>query len=628
MRVFLLMMLLAPYGAMAQNTRPIPHPVVPPPNYSFAEQQGTRTATGAPGPNYWQNHASYQIDAVLSPATRRLSADGRVRYINRSPDTLATLHLHLRQNLHRPDAIRNRAVPITGGITLTNVRADDEALLERASVSRPGYSVDGTRLSVRLPEALAPSDSVDLHLSWTFEVPGLGAPRMGQDGEVYFLGFWYPQMAVFDDVDGWNVDRYLGNGEFYMGFADYDVRITVPEDWLVAATGTLVNAEDVLSPVVLRRLEAIAPSDSVVHVVTEADRDAATVDAPDDVLTWHFRAQRVRDFAFGASREYLWDATVANVDGAEPVPVHALYRPGRDSWDQAAEFTRWSVEWLSDRLLPYPFTTMIAVEGLIGGGMEYPMMTLVGGTRTPITLFRTIFHEVAHMWYPMLLASNEKEFAWMDEGLVSLLSDDALLAYWQQEDGYYERYYTRVAGTGTELPVMRPTDEYPLDTSARLSALYGKGPVALKALRGIVDSTRFDEALRTYTERWAYRHPYPWDFFRTIEEVLGQDLEWFWSAYFYETWTLDHAIASVTAKDNGVEVVIEDRGWLPLPSTVHATYGDGRVETRTVPVDTWLAGATSATLTFPAGEVVRVELERVGMDLEPRNGLWEAATRR
>ena len=628
-RIFLVLgLVLVPILAQdvhGQSARPVPHPLLPPPHYELAVEHQTRTAEGMPGRAYWQNRASYEIDAVLSPATSMLRASGRVRYFNESPGALERIYLYLRQNLHRPDAIRNREVPLTDGLRLNSVRIGDAPLVERTSFLRPGYSVDGTILRVELPDVLAPGDSVDLHLSWSFEVPGLGTPRMGQDGEVFFLGFWYPQMAVYDDVVGWNIDPYMGAGEFYMDFADYEVRLTVPARWLVAATGVLQNPAEVLSPTVRERLASLATADSVVHVVTAADPDPATADSETGTLTWHFRAERARDFAFGTSARYVWDATLAHVPGRDPVEIHALYRPDRSAWDQDATFGRWSVEWLSERLTPYPYPHMTMVEGLIGGGMEYPMITLIGGTRTPPSLFRTTFHEIVHMWYPMLLSQNEKHFGWMDEGLVSLLSDEAQKLYWDEEDGYYHRYYDRVAGTGLEMPSMRHSDQFPTTTSARTAALYGKPTVALQALEGLVGKDRFDEALRTYTERWLHRKPYPWDFFRTFNDVLGEDLDWFWSAYFFETWTLDHAITSVESRAEGIEVTVTDQDLLPYPAVVRLTYADDRTETRTIPVAHWLSGETETAVTFPPGEAVRVELDPSGVapDLNRENDVWE-----
>lgn len=601
----------------------MPHPVVPTPPYATSVENGIRTPEGAPGPNYWQNFARYEIEAVLSPSTQQLNGEARITYFNNSPDPLPRIYLHLRQNLHRPDALRNRKVPITGGALISSVRLDGTALIEQSSLSQPGYYIDGTVMRVELGDVLVPGDSVQVQVAWSFEVPGVGTPRMGQDGEVYLLAYWYPQVAVYDDVVGWDLDHYLGTGEFYMGFADYDVRLTVPEGWLVAATGSLLNESDVLAPFVRARLAAL--TNGVTRVVTEAERDSATATSDSGALSWHFMAKNVRDFVFAASNRYVWDATLTDIPGGGTVITQAFYRPEAASWELATEYLEWSLLYLSERLTPYPYPHMTAVEGLITGGMEYPMMTLIGGNRSPLALFRVAFHEVAHMWYPMLVAQNEKAFGWMDEGLVSLLTEDALRRYWGDDAVQpYNEAYVRVAGTGNELPPMRHSDQFPRTAHVRTTALYGKTSVALRALRVVLGEEVVAEALRAYTERWTNGHPYAWDLFSSFDDVAGQDLSWFWSTFFFETWTLDHAIAAVHERSDGIEVVVEDRDWLPLPVVVQATYEDGRVERQVIPVERWLSGATSASVRFPAGDVREIRLDPTQSypDLNRENDVW------
>lgn len=619
--------------ASAQRQRPYPNPVQLTPGFEDALARGTRTTTGRPGPNYWTNTAEYQIRATLSPETRTLRAEGTIRYHNRSPHALDRLVVHLRQNLHQAGVVRNRPQEVTGGVHLTTLRVDGQPLVERDRARGAGYVLDGTVMTVLLPAPLAPGATATLDVAWSFVVPAAGAPRMGQDGEVFYLGYWYPQLAVFDDVHGWMDDPYQGNGEFYMGYADYDVAITVPEGWLVAATGTLQNPDAVLAPAVRKRLAKAAQGRDVVQVVPADGRGAgqATVQSPTGALTWRFRAENVRDFAFGASDTYVWDATTATVgdrdgDGrADTALIHAFYRPDAPAWNRSAEFGRFSIEFLSDLLLPYPYPHMTAVEGIIGGGMEYPMMTLIGRARSERSLFGVTFHEISHMWFPMVVGQNEAAFAWMDEGLTSFNTNEAEAAFFKENawkpgaEGYY-----RIAGTGLEVEPMRHSDDYPHGTSARVMAAYSKPAVALHALRGLVGDAAFREAYRTYAQRWAYRHPYPFDLFNTFEDVLGKDLDWFWTTMFYETWTLDQAIASVTSAPDGIRVKIEDRGHAPFPAPVRVTYADGRTEEKRVDVETWLNDARTAELTFPAGKVARVEIDPAGYlpDVDRENNVW------
>jgi hypothetical protein len=638
--------------ALGQESRPIPYPVFTTPQFERAVEAGTRTTIGEPGPNYWTNTASYSIDAVLSPATRQLSGTETIRYLNNSPDTLSRVVVNLYQNLHREGGARNRSVEITGGMEISCALADGMPLLENvmqftrrgAQPPRtPGYVISGTRMSIRLPDPIGPGDDVELKLCWNFRVPAAGdAPRMGTDDEVFYLGYWYPQVAVYDDVtgrgfgDGWDMDDYLGNGEFYMGYADYDVRLTVPEGWLVAATGTLENASELLSEQTLVRLERAASQDSVIRVVTLVDRDSARALRPQTsgAATWHLTASNVRDFAFGTSNHYLWDATRAGVgdrdgDGTDDwAMIHSFYRPDAGVWPRSAEFARFSIEHLSKNIMPYPWPHMTAVEGIIGGGMEYPMITLIGGRRGgDRSLFGVTYHEISHMWFPMIVGSDEKELTWMDEGLTTFNTGEGSEEFWNDSLRWspQRQPYYFIANSGYEVASMRHGDRYPPKTPAHGLASYGKPAVMLHALRGILGNDLFYEAYREYARRWAYKHPTHFDLFHTFEDVVGKDLDWFWRVAFYETWTLDQAVGNVNVDEMAVTVSIKDEGLSTMPAPIRVTYADGHTEQQSVDVSTWLAGARETNLTFPPGDVVKVEIdpEMYLPDVDRSDNTWE-----
>jgi hypothetical protein len=606
-----LLLLTAPLAAQERD-RPVPYPVDLPPPFERALSLETRTLSGTPGPTYWTNTASYTIDATLSPTTRTLRGTQTITYQNNAPEALPQLYVHLRQNLHREGMIRNREVEITDGMQVGRVAVNDHPLVEQPGRGAAGYRIDGTVMRIDLPEPLASGASVDVAIDWQFTVPRQ-APRMGTENanEVFYLGYWYPQMAVYNDLEGWRAERYQGNGEFYMGFADYNVRLTLPEGWLVTATGELQNAADVLTDTVRERLATAAATAETVSIVGEDERAAgqSTTTDPTGTLTWHFTATQVRDMAVSASDRYVWDATTADT-GAGTSMIHALYRPDAASWDRAAEFGQFAIEHLSEYFTPYPWPHMTAVEGIIGGGMEYPMMTLIGGDRTDPSLFGVTYHEIAHMWFPMIVSQDEKRFTWMDEGPVSFVTNEGRGAFFEQ-DAWQPRQqaYYRIAGSGLEVPAMRHGDEYPLGTRARAIASYSKPAVALHALRGLVGQEAFQEAFRTYIDRWAYKHPEPHDLFHTFNDVLDRDLDWFWRGLFYETWTLQHAIGEVDATADAVTVTIVDEGRLPMPAPVRITYADGRTEEQTAPVMPWLDGARTQTLTFPPGTVTRVTID-------------------
>jgi hypothetical protein len=333
---------------------------------------------------------------------------------------------------------------------------------------------------------------------------------------------------------------------------------------------------------------------------------------------------------------YVWDATRALVgdrdgNGTEDyAAIYAFYRPGTTSWERSAEFARFSIEHLSKMIFPYPYPHMTTVEGIIGGGMEYPMITLIGGARNDNSLFGVTYHELGHMWFPMVVGQDEKTFTWMDEGLTSFNTNEGRGEFFDVEawDPKWQGYY-RFAGTGQEVESMRHADEYPLGTAARGIASYSKPAVSLHALRGIAGEERFKDAYREYARRWMYKHPQPYDLFNTFEDQLGEDLDWFWTSMFFETWTLDQSIGKVEESATEISVTVADRGLTPMPAPVRVTYEDGHIEERLVPVATWLGGEREAELSFPPGTVTSVEIDpdKYLPDVDRDNNTWEPAIR-
>lgn len=625
--VLLLLSILVAGTVAAQprpDRRPIPYPLIPSPQLAQAMEKGTRTTTGQPGPNYWMNEAAYTIEASLDPKTSIVSGTSQVVYRNNSPDALPQILVHLHQNVYAPGVVRNRMVEVTGGVDLKSVSLNGSVLTPSDNPRQSPYSVRGTILTIRLPEPLAPGASTTLGFAWSFRVPDAGTFRNGTDGEAWYVAYWYPQVAVYDDVNGWKADPYMGEGEFYADFASFDVKLTVPEGFTVAATGTLENASDVWSEQSVARLEAaVANPEAIVRVVDEEDLGQATQDAKNDRLTWHFRADRVRDFAWGTSARYLVDATVAET-GAGSSMIYSFWRPGT-GWERSAEFVKFTIEYLSRTFFPYPYPHMTAVEGPLGGGMEYPMMTLIGRSRSERGLFGVTFHETAHMYFPMIVATDEKENTWMDEGLTSFNTAEGEAEFWGEDPWPGEsRGYLSIAGTGMEYESRRHADRYPVFQSARGIAAYTKPAVALHALRGIVGNDVFYKAFREYANRWAWKHPQPEDLFNTFEDVVGEDLDWFWRTMFYETWTLDHAIASVVDEDGQTRVTVRDEGLSPFPVLLRATYADGTTSETRMGVEAWMAGHWEQSKLLPRSGVVKVELDPGGFlpDVKRDNNIW------
>lgn len=588
--------------------------------FARAVEHGTRTRRGVPGPAYWQQYASYRLEAELNPVIKRLTGRGRVVYYNRSPDTLPVVYVQVYQNLFAPGAKRNMQTPKLGGMEFDRVAAQGRRLAPDAPADSAGYRVDGTVMEIRLPRPLGPGDSLALDFAWRFRVQSETAPRGGQDGEVWFISYWYPQLAVYDDLNGWQTDQYLGRGEFYMGYGDYDVALTVPAGWLVQGTGTLQNPAEVLSEQTRARLDSARLGDSVIHVVTDKDRadSVATARGAGGKLTWRFRARNVRDFAWATSPRYNWDATRAITDSgpgrADTARIEAFYRTeGRRSyWDEAARYARHAVQFYSRTLWPYPYPHMTAVDGPEGcGGMEFPMMTCIGGTWDSLSMYEVVSHEIGHMWFPMQVGSDEKRYAWMDEGFTQYDQSQAMADFFKgfDDEERNRQNYLRIAQAGLEEESMKPSDRFNSDAGYGSGAYY-KPATALVALRAILGRELFEKAFREYGRRWLGKHPSPYDFWNTFDDVTGRDLSWFWREWLFETWKFDQGIERVEREGDSLAITIANKERAVMPALLAVTRAGGGVDRITVPVEVWFDGARRYTVKVPpAPDVTRVQLD-------------------
>jgi hypothetical protein len=636
-------------AAQADGARPVPHPITISSGFQSALAQGTRSATGEPGPNYWQQWAGYTIRARLDAEGRRVDGSVRIVYHNRSPDVLFEVYLQLLQNLHAPGVVRTRPqFDITGGVELKRVVAGGTELLpilggfQRPGTPRhAGYGVMGTTMRLHPPRPLEPGDSLVMEIDWGFIVPQNSSGRMGWSRDnLFHIAYWYPQMAVYDDVVGWHTDAYRGGSEFYMGFGDYDLTIEAPEGWVIMATGRLQNAEEVLPEEIHRRLRQAESSDSVVHVLTALDfgPGRATRRSDSGYLTWHFTSENVRDVTFSATRASLWDAArtpVGDLDGdgiTDYSRAEAFYRGTAPRWQHAWRYVQHSIDFLSRWTgVSYPWPHMTAVEGaeIIGGGMEFPMLTLMGdyNQRGDTALYSVTAHELAHMWVPMIVGNDERRRAWMDEGTTSFNTGQAKKEFFPGPDwdeGNREGY-ARFARSGREGEIMRWSD-FHYSGDAYGLASYAKPAALLATLRGLLGEETFVSAYRTYLRNWSFKHPKPWDFFNTFSSVSGRNLDWFWRAFYFETWMLDQGVESVSSADGQTTVVVRDHGLAPMPARLNITLADGTVVFGEIGVETWLAGERQAELTVPTDSpAVRVEIDadHVFPDVNRENNVWQ-----
>lgn len=618
------------------QARPMPYPVFEPAGFSRAVEHGTRTRTGRPGAKYWTQWAEYHISATLDTTAMRITGNETVRYYNRSPDTLRTMVVFLNQNVYRGSSLKNRVLPVTDGLTLTRFAVGGQELKLLTDSLLPGYRIAGTVMRVTLPTPILPGATANVETGWNYAIPPNGSPRNGTDTTVYMIAYWYPQISVYDDVTGWFADPYMTNAEFYMGYGDYDVTLTVPDGFLVAATGTLANGEQVLGEGVRQRLRHASTTKDRVAVVGENERGAgkATARGAAGSNAWRFRAHNVRDFVWAASGSYVWDASLATIPkrngaaGQDSVLVQALYRPGLRSYTNETRYLRHSVEFLSRFLWPYEYPHMTAIDGPSScGGMEYPMLTCLGGiTEDTVGLYNVTVHETGHMWFPMMVGSNERRHMWQDEGLTEYNTMRAEQDFLRLDNERKSREdWLVLARAGGEVELMRHSDQVPPRSTSRAHgvAAYSKPAALLMALRGMLGDSLFHRSYVEYGRRWMFKHPTPYDFFNTFEDVAGRDLDWFWTPWFFQTWTMDQAVASVTPDGGRTRITIADKGLAPMPVMLAITRADGKTERRVIPVNVWLTGARITTITVP-GRVTKVVIDpdEVLPDIQRSNNRW------
>ncbi len=593
-----------------------------------------RTGAGTPGPAYWQQRADYVIKATLDTAAKAVIGDERISYTNNSPDTLRYLWLQLDQNLFaagsRGSALDAAGIGTDGGIRLVWV-GEPAVVAAKGRAARPAaplvYSVNGTMMRVDLARPLPPKGRQLLSISWTFPF-GPNRNRMGLetiDGSTIFeVAQWYPRLAVYDDVRGWNTEQYLGWGEFYLEYGSFDVSLTVPANMLVAATGTLRNPEQVLTAAQRARLAEARGSERTVAIrgKSEVDDPASRPAAPGGTLTWRFTADSVRDFAWAAARHFIWDAVGAN---GGKVLVMSFYPASADSiWNRASEYGKLTIERYSKQWWPYPYTMATNVNG-IEDGMEYPMIVFCHNRTQSQRLYGVTDHEFGHTWFPMLVGSNERLYAWQDEGFNTFMN----YYNWEQQypglrnrRGGIEEYLEYAKSGRPQETIMTPPDR--LHDVGRLG--YNKPALGLRLLRDVVlGQDRFDPAFREYIRRWAYKHPTPADFFRTIEDGVGEDLSWFWQGWFYTNGTLDQAVDSVTVSDSaGVAswIYLRNAGAIPMPVDLALTLGGGGGTRLKLPVEIWFHGDRYVAVVPGDVTGVRVDPDSVLPDIDRGNNEW------
>ncbi len=575
-----------------------------------------RSAGGQPGPKYWQNHADYKINATLDTATHKVSGDVEISYTNNSPDALKFLWLQVDQNIYRQDSRGSATTTQTGG-RWANERFTQGHAIKSISIEvdgkkyTPQYLINDTRMQVWLSDALKSSGAkAKLNIGFEFTIPVKGTDRMGllntKNGVVYEVAQWFPRMAVYDDIQGWNTLPYIGAGEFYLEYGDFDLNITVPANLIVAGSGQILNEKEVLTAAQQARMNSARNSDKTV-VIRGADeiKDAKSRPAGKNI-TWKYRIQNARDVAWGASKAFVWDAARINLPSGKKslaMSVYPVESIKKDGWQRSTEMVKASIEHYSKMWYEYPYPAAVNVAGVVGG-MEYPGIVFCSYEDAGASLWGVTDHEFGHTWFPMIVGSNERKYAWMDEGFNTFINGLSTKAFNKGEFAgfsYFPGDITNYIFTKEMDPLLTTPDVVQQENLGIVA--YEKPAIMLTALRDVVlGKERFDMAFKEYINRWAFKHPTPWDFFHTMENVAGEDLSWFWRGWVMNNWRLDIAVREVKYEEgkpeNGASITVENLEQMVMPVPVYIKEANGKEHRFTLPVEVWQRGG-NWTFTLP-----------------------------
>jgi len=626
-------------------------------NFYSSDGTSTRSASGKPGHDYWQNQADYKIAVTLDPSQNKIFGNETITYTNNSHDSLEFLWLQLDQNLFENSSRGNAIVPIggsrngargqsfDGGFKISSVSVTDGKGRKKKTSSMK-YKIYETRMKVYLPKPLkAEGEKIKLNISFSFTSPDYGSDRMGvletKNGKLFTVAQWYPRMCVYDDLNGWNTLPYLGAGEFYLEYGDFNIDITAPSDHIVVCSGELLNPSDVYTSEQEKRWEAATKSDETVFI-----RNADEINSPSSrpskssALTWKFRIENARDVAWASSSAFILDAARINLPGGEKsmaVSAYPVESIGDKAWGRSTEYTKYSIEHYSKKWLEYPYPAAINVAGIVGG-MEYPGIVFCSYQATEAGLWGVTDHEFGHIWFPMIVGSNERLYAWMDEGFNTFIN---VLSTMEFNNGEYYGGKRDMQKQGQRLvkfeeffgpmePIISAPDNLKEMSLGMLG--YQKPAAVLLLLRNsVLGEERFDEAFKEYVRRWAYKHPGPDDFFRTMENVSGEDLGWFWRSWILNNWKLDQAVTNVSYKKNFKKIskaiiTIKNLEKIPMPVEIEITTASGSKILKNLPVEIWKRNVEWSFMVDVSEEITSVVIDpdKKYPDINSENNVWPA----
>lgn len=612
----------------------------------FGYRQGSayRTASGKPGPSYWQNQADYMIDVALDEENHTIKGNILITYKNNSPENLDFVWLYLEQNRFTPDSRGTLTTPvqgnryngdIDGGFTIENLKAQVSGRNKPVSND---YLISDTRMRVTFAEPIpANGGQASVSMDFEYKIPEKGMDRMGRvkvkDGFIYAMAQWYPKVAVFDDVTGWNTDPYLGAGEFYLGYGDFEYKVTVPFDHIVVASGELMNPGQVLTKEQQRRMKEASESDERVYIISPDEITDYANNRPkqEGTQTWHFKMNNTRDVAFASSKAFIWDAARINLPSGKKAMAQSVYpkeSDGDEAWGRSTEYGKASVEHYSEMWYEYPYPVAVNVAAEING-MEYPGLNFCSFRSKGASLWGVTDHEFGHNWFPMIVGTNERRHAWMDEGFNTFINYYSYLAF---NEGEYtnnliqtRRYINQLTNKDREPIATHPdrTQSNNLGMSA-----YFKPALGMIMLREyVIGHERFDKAFKSYINTWAYKHPQPNDFFNHFENAVGENLDWYWKGWFYSNATIDIGIDGVYPYGANYVVSLSNHGEMPMPVLLEITYEDGEKERRMLPVEIWFKGNQWNHLLRVDKKVASIEIDpdKVMADVNSANDKWPSA---
>jgi hypothetical protein len=604
-------------------------PLYMPRNIKQAYKNGTRSTDGTPGKQYWQNFGRYTISLNVTPPSRNITGTEQITYINNSPDTLTNLVIKLIPNIHLAGALRYTDV---GESYLTTGMHIDNCIIN----GKPGNWTEPeghfTWQSLGLPNPLSPHDSVKLSIDWHYQV-SLQSNREGLiDSTTFFLAYFYPRVAVYDDYYGWDYLDFTDQQEFYNDFNDYSLRVNVPQNYIVWATGDLTNPDAVLQPAYAAKLKASMTSDAIVNIASKAELLANKVTTQHQQNSWQWTATKITDVTVGVSNHFVWDASSVQVDDATKrrASVQAAYNDSAKDYHQMVSFARHALDWLSHNWpgVPYPFPKTTIFQGY--ADMEYPMM-VNDGTQEDLHFARFVVeHELAHTWFPFYMGINEARYGFMDEGWATffeLLIGRVDLGN-QTADNVFKRF--RVNGwinspeAEQDLPIVTPANV--LRGAAYGNNAYGKPALGYLAIKDMLGDELFKKCLHQYMDRWHGKHPIPWDFFNSFNNTAGKDLNWFWSAWFISNGYIDIAVKNVSNSDKGYTITLQNIGGFPAPADLLIQYTDGSKETIHQTAGIWAINLQEAKVELTTKKKIsNIVLDGgVFVDADYSNNTWKA----